>query len=117
MAVPFVYAEGVDHECCIASNTNRARALCHRRISYRPVVPPVLPPAVHDVCLERWEQRGRYETFEAAEYGTCPGCGGDIPLDEGLVAGHKAWTVGRHGKTRSDQVCVGAGDQPMVDES
>ncbi len=112
VTIPYCWAAGVSDEVCIARPTNSTKALCGRWIDFLPTVPPVHPHRVHDVCERLWVDGGHVPAPVLDQYGTCPACGGDAPLKDGLVGAHPAWVVGVFGQRPGDEGCGGEGLEP-----
>lgn len=88
--------------------------LCGRKRGFVPVVPPAFPARVHDVCQQLWERTGFRVEPVLGEYGECPVCSADVLVEDGKVAAHGKWVVGRGGPRRTDEPCPGAGMPPEV---
>ena len=112
MTVPYGWAAGVTDECCIASPTDQARMLCGRKRGFVPEVPPAFPAAVHDECQRLWKEGGHQAELVLGEYGECPVCSADLPLEDGKVAAHRKRVVGRGGPRVTSEPCPGAGMTP-----
>lgn len=112
MTISYGWAVGVTDECCIASPTDQARMLCGRQRGYVPNVPPPFPARVCAECQRRWEQRGLQPEPVLDPYGTCPECGGHVPLAADLVGAHGKWRRTRHGERFTDEPCPGKGMEP-----
>ncbi len=85
--------------------------LCGRRIDRAPIFQPEDPKACVE-CVGR--VASRKPVVEAALYGVCPVCGGEVPLAGDVVAPHPEWVVRADGPCVGSRQCDGRGEKPEV---
>lgn len=102
-----------DSHLCIAHPSDKRRMLCGRWRRFVPVVPPSTEGrTVCADCLAAWEALPvKPEPVE--EFGSCPACGGEVVLVDGLIAGHGMWVRTRAGLQVLPEPCSGEGMTPV----
>lgn len=94
----FGWAKGVQDEQCAKKVDVASRMLCGREVGFVPVAgqPEFAPSNLHEECRRLLFGPSGHLTRRSAEvvYGTCPACGEQAPLFDGLIQAHGDACVG-----------------------